>query len=208
MGIHVKICGCCSAGDVEAIAGLKPDALGFVFWAGSERCVRADDVKAWTRGLPASIKKVGVFVDAARDEIRVVREEAGLDIVQIHGREDPDYCAGLGGDIWKAIHLNRPVPGSLEAYADSVSAFLIDYGGDAQPGGTGRTVDWEAAARFVTAAPAKVVLAGGLHAGNVAEAINRVRPWGVDVSSGVEAKVGSKDINKVKDFIDACRNAP
>ncbi len=205
MGVFVKICGCCSRTDAEAVAELNPDALGFILWPGAKRCVRPADIGEWSRALPTPIKKVGVFVNATRDEILEAQEIAGLDIIQLHGEETPAFCESLGGEVWKAIHLNRPLTAPPDAYA--VSAFLVDHHGGAQPGGTGIAVDWNAAARFVAEAPGRVVLAGGLNPVNVAWAIGMVKPWGVDVSSGVESEVGKKDLSKVKGFIEACRSA-
>ncbi len=204
MGVFIKICGCCSRDDVEAVSELNPDAVGFILWKGSKRYVRPGDVAEWVKALPASIKKVGVFVNATQEDIREAVSTAGLDVVQLHGEESPAFCEGLEGEVWKAIHLNRAMPASLEDYP--VEAFLVDHHGGVQPGGTGVAVDWEAAARFVADAPKKVLLAGGLNPNNVAEAVGTVRPWGVDVSSGVESEVGKKALNKVKDFITACRS--
>lgn len=204
MGLFIKICGCCSRDDLTAVAELKPDAVGFNFWPGSKRYVKPEDVGEWVADLPSSIKKAGIFVNAAKDEILEIREKAQLDIIQLHGEESPELCETLGGTIWKVIHLNRARPAPLADY--EVDAFLLDHHGGAMPGGTGVSVDWKEAARFVADAPRNVVLAGGLTPGNVAEAIGTVRPWGVDVSSGVESAIGKKDMAKVKDFIDTCRS--
>ncbi len=204
MGVFVKICGCRSGQDVEAVAARRPDAVGFILWPGSKRYVRPEWVRTWTRDLPATIRKVGVFVNADRDEIREAVDLAGLDVVQLHGEESPDLTRSLSGERWKAIHLNRPLAAPLDAY--EVDALLLDHHGGDQPGGTGGAVDWNKAARFVSDAPVKVLLAGGLNPDNVAEAVEQVRPWGVDVSSGVETKDGGKDEKKVEDFIRACRD--
>jgi phosphoribosylanthranilate isomerase len=203
MGVFVKICGCCSHEDVKAVAEMEPDAVGFIFWSGSKRHVSPGEVGRWVADLPARITKVGVFVNPDQDEVRTAMDEAGLDVAQLHGEESPEFCAAVGPKVWKAIHLNRAPPAPLDAYA--VDAFLLDHHGGVQPGGTGVAVDWDAAARFVADSPRKVLLAGGLNPDNVAEAIGKVRPWGVDVSSGVEAEVGVKDLMKVKDFIVTCR---
>lgn len=205
MGVFVKICGCCSKSDAEAVAEWEPDALGYILWPGSKRYVPPVHVGEWNRDLPDAIKKVGVFVNATQDEILAAQDTAGLDVIQLHGEETPAFCASLEGTVWKAIHLNRPAPKPLSAYP--VSAFLVDHHGGAQPGGTGTAVDWDDAARFVIESPCHVLLAGGLRPDNVEEAVRRVQPWGVDVSSGVELEVGVKDMKKVKDFIAACRSA-
>lgn len=203
MGLFVKICGCCSRADLKAVSEMEPDAVGFILWPGSKRYVDANAVGDWVGDVPDSILKVGVFVNPTHDEIKRAEERAYLDVVQLHGEETPEFCAKVDGTVWKAIHLNRAMAAPLDAY--EVDAFLLDHHGGVQPGGTGKTVDWEAAARFVADSPKKVLLAGGLSRDNVAEAIGAVRPWGVDVSSGVESDVGKKDLMKVKDFIVACR---
>ncbi len=204
MGIFVKICGCASGRDVEAIAALKPDALGFILWPGSKRYVNPQQIAEWTASVPTDIARVGVFVDAAPDQIRQAVEVAGLDVVQLHGGEQRDDIHRLQPvRCWKVVHLNRSIPDDLADY--EVEALLIDYHGESQPGGTGETVDWQAAHSFVAAADRKVVLAGGLNRDNVQQAIRQVHPWGVDVSSGVEHSPGIKDIEKVKDFIEQCR---
>lgn len=204
MALRVKICGCCSAADAALIADAGADAVGFIQWPGSKRYVEPEAVAAWTADLPAALLKVAVFVDADRDEIERVMATGRFDVAQLHGRELPALVDGLSVRCWKAVHLNRPPVAPPESYA--VEAFLLDYHGGAQPGGTGQAVDWPAAAQWVEQSPKPVMLAGGLQPDNVADAIRVVRPAGVDVSSGVEAAVGRKDAAKVKDFIAACRS--
>lgn len=203
MSLFVKICGLCRGGDVEAAAELRPDALGFVFWSGSSRAVRPEDVAAWTRGIPADIERIGVFVDEPPDEVRFAAETAGLTLVQLHGRESPEICGSAWPRVWKAFSLTRGPAGLLAPYP--VEAFVVDSGTDVMPGGTGRTADWGAAAEFVRESPRPVVLAGGLTPENVATAVDRVRPWGVDVSSGVESAPGRKDEARMREFVNRCR---
>lgn len=199
----VKICGICRKDDAEAVAGLLPDAMGFVFYPPSPRAVTAADVADWTRELPDGILKVGVFVDWTPAEVAAAVAEAGLDVAQLHGQETPDDCKRVGGTIWKALHMERPLADSPARYP--VDAFLVDGYSSHSPGGTGTKTDWAAATAFVREAPRPVWLAGGLGPDNVAEAIRCVEPHGLDVSSGVEARPGKKDLHKVKDFIAQCR---
>jgi phosphoribosylanthranilate isomerase len=205
MGLFVKICGCCSGSDVEAVAELRPDALGFIQWPGSKRYVHPAEVGQWLKAVPSDILKVGVFVDASADEIRQAVEVAGFDIVQLHGQESPEQVAAIEGRRWKVVHLNKPISYEFSAYA--VDAFLLDYHAGHLPGGTGVALDWQRAAQWVANSSKPVMLAGGLRPSNIAEAIRIVKPWGVDVSSGVEQAVGRKDLIKVKDFIQTCRSA-
>ncbi|HIE11733.1 MAG TPA: phosphoribosylanthranilate isomerase [Kiritimatiellae bacterium] len=205
MGIFVKICGLASAADVERVAELSPDAMGFVFWSRSPRAVRVSDVAEWVRGLPRSIVRVGVFVDASRRDIERVMHAAGLDVVQLHGNEPPGLCRSLPFGVWKAVHLKKEEHGfPWREYR--VDAFLVDSYSAGMPGGTGVRSDWDGARRFIReVSPLPVILAGGLNPQNVASAITEVRPWGVDVSSGVESGPGRKDIRKVEDFLRICR---
>ena len=205
MGLFVKICGLARARDVEAVAALGPDAMGFVFWPGSKRAVCAEEVAVWTRGLPAGIAKVGVFVDEAQEAVQRVRETAGLDVVQLHGGEDASYCTALAGRLWKAVHLEGGGTGSADNIYP-VEALLVDSHTADAPGGTGVVADWEAARAFIAGSAIPVLLAGGLRPDNVREAVRRAKPWGVDASSGLEQRPGEKDVPKVKDFIQRCRS--
>lgn len=189
---------------MEKIAALRPDAVGFNFWPSSKRYVEPDQVRAWTRDLPREILKVGVFVDMDPDGVERIVEDAGLDIAQLHGRETPEICSRVPARTWKAIHLDRDPGADLTGY--QVDAFLVDSYSAKSPGGTGKTVNWDRAAEFIADRSTPVILAGGLTPDNVRESILRTRPWGVDVSSGVEAKPGEKDPKKVEEFILACRS--
>ena len=203
MGLFVKICGLASGPDVQAVAALRPDALGFVLWPGSKRYAKPEEVGVWTRDLPPGLHKVGVFVDATPEEVQRAMEVAGLDVAQLHGAERPQDFAGRGLRLWRALGLRsaeEAVPGGW-----SVDAFLVDTYSAQSPGGTGQVGDWVAARSFVQRCPQPVLLAGGLNPGNVKEAVRAVQPWGVDVSSGVEAAPGRKDLAKVREFIERCR---
>ena len=200
----VTICGLHREADVADVAALGPDAMGLIFWRPSKRYVEPSLVRSWTADLPPEILKVGVFVDCAVQEVRKIVKDAGLDVVQLHGGESPETCRGVPGRTWKAVHLDRDPGLDVEGYP--VDAFLIDSYSGKSPGGTGITANWDRAATFVAEQQIPVILAGGLRPDNVRESILRTRPWGVDVSSGVEAKPGEKDLGKVKEFIWQCRS--
>jgi len=205
MGTFVKICGLACRDDVEEVGRLGPDAMGFVFWRGSKRYVDPGDVLAWTRFVPPSIRKVGVFVDAGEKEIRRVISEARLGFVQLHGDVPMDMLHRIRTHVWKAVHLDCDDPEAIRRY--HVDAYIMDSYTAESPGGTGQVGDWNLARQFVATTKIPVLLAGGLTPENVEEAIRQVRPWGVDVSSGVEARPGKKDMEKVRTFIERCRKS-
>ena len=201
--VTVKICGLTCAEDALAAREAGADYLGFVFFPASRRCLGEVDVE-WIR--KAAGAKVGVFRDQARALVESVRESAGLDLVQLHGSETPDECEALGGRarVIKAISVRDFVDwGRVQAYA-TAARLLFDT---ASPtgGGTGAVFDWS----LLAGRPAGLDhwLAGGLRPENVAAAIERVRPAGVDVASGVERSVGRKDPGTIRAFIAAVRAA-
>lgn len=204
MSVFVKICGLARREDVEAVVAMRPDAIGFVFWPKSPRYVKPSVVGNWVAEVPSAILKVGVFVDASSDEVQRAVSAAGLDVAQLHGSENPADFAGRGFGVWRVVRPGRDSASVVAGWP--VDALLVDtYSPDA-PGGTGRVGDWNAAREFAGAVSHRVLLAGGLTPANVADAIRSVRPWGVDVSSGVEERPGRKDLAKVREFITQCRS--
>ncbi|MCF7849349.1 MAG: phosphoribosylanthranilate isomerase, partial [Kiritimatiellales bacterium] len=203
MGLFIKICGICSGSDLAQISVLKPDALGFIQWPGSKRFIAPETVGRWE--TPADIRRVGVFVNPSEDELKLAAEAARLDVLQIH-RVSNDWKIGRENfqslEIWQALNPDEFQPLETGFPADR---YLIDSYDPKTIGGTGKTCDWNQAREMVQTLEKPVLLAGGLDPGNVAEAIRLVRPWGVDVSSGVEMEPGRKDIAKVAAFISACR---
>lgn len=205
MSCRVKICGLAREEDFRAAVEAGPDAVGFVFWPKSPRAVKASRVADWVRECPApGVRRVGVFVNQPLSEVAGVVEKAGLDVVQLHGNESVDYMEALPVPVWRAVHLDRPPEGWARF---PVEALLVDSGTVEMPGGTGVRVDVERAAAFVETSPFPVWLAGGLNAGNVGQAISDVRPFGVDVSSGLERAPGEKDPNAVRAFVRAARTS-
>lgn len=204
MGRFVKICGLTSAREVDWVCEMQPDAIGFIFWAPSRRAVAPQEVALWCKHVPSSIRKVGVFVDAEPEALQQVVETAGLDVVQWHGENVPDICTKLSGDCWMVSHL-RGRQGADVFLPPCVDAVLVEGYSSEAPGGTGTRADWTLAKNFVSSVSVPVLLAGGLTAETVAEAVEQVNPWGLDVSSGVEGPDGKKDPARVRAFIEACR---
>lgn len=203
MDLFVKICGICSKGDLEQISALKPDALGFVQWPKSKRYVAPEVVGRWE--TPKGIQRVGVFVSPTEAELLHAAQYAKLDVLQIHRLPDHwsvnrKHFHGL--EIWRAL---KPEEMYFMERGFQFDRFLLDSYDSATIGGTGKTCDWTKAHDLVRASGVPVLLAGGLTAENVGEAVATVNPWGVDISSGVEIEPGVKDIEKVRAFIDACR---
>jgi len=193
--------------DVAVRAGA--DALGFVMYRNSPRWVEPAVARAIIAGLPPFVSAVGVFVNEEAERVRALMDECGFALAQLHGDESALYCQNLGRPVLKALRLKDR--GTFLALAEfqgraNVRGFLIDAFSDQAYGGTGQTVDWAVAHEAARSAP--IILAGGLNPTNVAEAVQAVRPYGVDVSSGVEKSPGKKDPDKVKAFIEAARLVP
>ncbi len=210
--MKIKICGVTLAEDAARIAAAGADFLGLNFWSGSKRRVSAEVAAAIAAAARAAgpVQIVGLFVDSGAAEIAAVHARVELDVIQLHGAETPEDAAAVaravGRPVWKAIAAGAPA--DLEQLAVwPVDAILLDTPTPGR-GGSGLTFDWSLASAARAADPTRrIVLAGGLHAGNVAAAIAAVGPWAVDVASGVEAAPGVKDAAKVAAFIAAARAA-
>ena len=201
--MFLKVCGITRVTDaLHAVRG-GATALGFVCWPASPRHIAADRVRAIVAELPSSVLTVGVFVNESVDGIRNVVATAGLTAVQLHGDEPPAYADALPWPLFRAVTLDAARE-ACRAWAPAAT-LLLDAADPLRRGGTGRMVDWTRAAALARDRP--VVLAGGLTPGNVAEAIATVRPYGVDVSSGVEESPGVKDFSKVTEFLANARAA-
>jgi phosphoribosylanthranilate isomerase len=205
--LFVKICGITSIEDGLAAAEAGADAVGFVFWPGSPRRIDARRARAIGAQLPPSIVRVGVFVDAGRDRLARAADEARLDLLQLHGGEEPEAFSDLPRRAWKALRVGHDfAPAAALRYEGRAAGLLFDGWAGSAPGGTGRTFDWRRA-RALRAQLRFVMLAGGLTPANVAEAVRLAAPDGVDVSSGVERSPGRKDASRMRDFVAAARQA-
>jgi phosphoribosylanthranilate isomerase len=211
--LRVKICGLTNEADALAAIAAGADALGFNFWPGSKRFLPPDSALAWIARLPSSATRVAVAVDPTFDEAVRWLQMPGIDAVQLHGAETPEFCARLvagGHRVIKAIRLeNAGALALAQSFPNSIP-LLLDAFHAHEPGGTGVVADLELAAELVSAHPERrIFLAGGLNAANVTDAVRRVRPFGVDVAGGVEfpGSPRRKDLSRLRDFFSALATA-
>jgi phosphoribosylanthranilate isomerase len=194
----VKICGITTVADGLMAAEAGADALGFVFYEKSPRHLQPDEAAEIIKNLPPFVQVVGLFVNSPIDYVNAVADRCRLDMVQLHGDEQPEYCSGVNRRIIKAFRIKDAASlAPLKQFR--VAGHLLDAYSQKAYGGTGTTFDWGTAAE--AAKTNRIILAGGLDPDNVAEAIRRVCPYAVDVSSGVEISPGIKDREKVTEFI-------
>ena len=203
MSVIVKICGITNTDDALAATESGADALGFVFHELSPRYIPLERAAGIAHKLPAHIVKVGVFVDAPEELVLRAIAACGLNLLQFHGLESPDYCLQFGVMSMKAFRIKDAA--SLQALGKyPTDAWLLDSYVPDRLGGTGEKFNWDLA-REARRLGKPIFLAGGLNAENVADAVRQVQPYAVDVSSGVEATEGKKDPGKVRAFINAAK---
>ena len=201
---RIKICGLTREQDVDAAVTAGADAIGLVFYAPSPRAVSVERAAQLAKHVPPFVTLVGLFVNASRDEVARVRDQVPLNLLQFHGDEAPSDCVGHGLPYIRAARV-RPgldlvefASGFSHAQGLLLDAFVEGYGGG------GNVFDW----RLIPAGlPQPFILSGGLTADNVTEAVQQVRPWAVDVSSGVEVAKGIKDADRIRSFVQAVRAA-
>ncbi len=203
---RIKICGITNEDDAERAAGCGADAIGFMF-AESPRRVEPERARDILRGIGPYVTGVGVFVDSRVDEVKRVLDLTGCTVAQLHGSEPPEYIEALAPySVVKALRVRGTLDESEVARYKDVRAILLDTYVEGRAGGTGERFDPGVAARLVQEGW-RVIMAGGLTPENVAEVIDSVRPYGVDVSTGVESEPGRKDPEKVQRFVAAVRAA-
>ena len=201
---EVKICGLTTVDDALRCIERGVDSIGLNFWPASPRCVDAQTARAIVEAGADHVQTVGVFVDFSLEQVRKILRETGIGLAQLHGAEPPELLAALLPNAYKAISVKDGTAIEL-ARSYPGEHILLDASVPGIPGGTGRTFDWAIAAEV--AKERKLTLAGGLTPDNVAEAVAVVKPFRVDVASGVESQPGRKDPDLVKRFIDAAKAA-
>jgi phosphoribosylanthranilate isomerase len=201
---RVKICGITSNQDAQRAAILGADAIGLNFYSGSPRAITCAQVPSILHKLPAFTTVVGLLVDPTEAEVQTVLGTGLVNCLQFHGNESPAFCQSFGMPYIKAIRVNDfdQTKSILDDFADCSTVILDTYVKDLA-GGTGEKFDWSIASRLVAENSKQIILAGGLNAENIGSAIRAVRPYGVDVSSGVELKPGLKDPVKMEAFFSA-----
>jgi len=199
--LRVKVCGITNEADALRAVQHGADAVGFLLWPGSPRSISVERAAAIAKLLPPFVWKVGVFVNATPDEVEAAAKVAGLDVAQLHGDEDVELYRHLSVRVMKAIAVAGPddVEEALALPADVMP--LVDAADPVLRGGTGKNASWAHAAQIARARP--TILAGGLNAENIVDAVETVRPWGVDVSSALEDEPGVKNAKKLAVFFAA-----
>lgn len=203
----IKICGITQHRDALAACELGADAIGLVFYPPSSRAISVNQIEGIVSGLPKQVTVVALFVDPTVEEVNQVIATGMIDLLQFHGEETPAYCQSFGLPTMKAFRVGKDhdLQKSIALYRESELILLDAYEKDA-PGGTGKLFDWDVAIKAAQSKELKLVLAGGLNPDNVQEAVIRVGPFGVDVSSGVESSPGKKDIALIEKFIEGVRS--
>jgi phosphoribosylanthranilate isomerase len=201
--VRSKICGITCIDDALAAVNAGADAIGFVFYAKSPRSVTAQQARGIIAALPPFVTTVGLFVNATACELNETLDAVPLDLLQFHGDETPEQCEGYHRPWIKALRVKAgdDIAAACKAYAGA-SGILLDTYVEGVPGGTGQAFDWSLIPQGLSK---PIILAGGLSAGNVAQAIAQVRPYAVDVSGGVEKSKGIKDHDRIRAFMQAVR---
>ena len=202
---RVKICGITRLEDALAAIAAGADALGFVFYPPSPRSVEPAVAEAIIKQLPPFVTTVALFVNESPERVRMVLDRTGIDLLQFHGDESPEYCNQFVRPYFKALRMSPDIDVVVEAERfDTARAVLLDAYRAGVPGGTGDVFDWD---RIPSNLSKPLILAGGLDQNNVSQAISRVKPYAVDVSGGVEAAKGLKDCSKIISFMNEVSRA-
>lgn len=207
---RIKVCGMTDLNEVQGVVAAGVDAVGFIFAAGSPRKVTPELVRDIVRALPPFVDAVGVFVDEEQAAVEEIIQYCRLTVVQLHGTESPGYCSAMPCRVIKAFRISPAAAESecglrYDPYYDIVQGYLLDTYHEKMAGGTGQTFDWRQV--DVCRPPGPVILAGGLTPENVADAVSTVRPFAVDLNSGVESAPGNKDMEKVARAVSEVRRA-
>jgi len=200
----VKICGITNFKDAVKSLDCGADALGFIFYEKSKRYIKPSDAGKIIKELPPFVTKVAVFVDSSYRQINKIINELSINLIQLHGNEAPEFCAKFRHPVIKALRIKDSID-KQEVDSFPTQAILFDTHSESEYGGTGISFNWKLLKKLKI--DKKIILSGGLNPDNIDEAIRTVKPYAVDVSSGVEKSYGIKDHQKIKKFIEAVENA-
>ena len=198
----IKICGLTSLNQAMSCVELGVDWIGFNCWSGSSRYIRPTEIQEIIKLLPKSVTTVGVFVNESLDSLGKIMNETGMNLAQLHGDENIEYVEKINVPWFKAFRLS-PKFNFHQINSFGQELFLLDSYNKNLYGGSGKELDWDEASKISRLG--KLILAGGLNSINVVDAVKKVRPWGVDVCSGVEKEPGIKDIKEVSNFVEKIR---
>ena len=205
--LWIKICGVTRNRDALLAAELGADAIGLVFYANSPRALVATQISSVVANVPGSISVIGLFVNPTREEVEVVLSTGLVDVLQFHGEEDEEFCNSFDRPYLKAFQVKdlQSLDSTLSEYRTATYILLDSYSVE-KMGGTGQKFDWSIGENIVQNLDQKVVVAGGLKPENIRDAVIKMSPFGVDVSSGVESSPGLKDAEKLRKFIEGARS--
>jgi phosphoribosylanthranilate isomerase len=205
--LWIKICGVTRNRDALLAAELGADAIGLVFYANSPRALAATQISSVVANVPGSISVIGLFVNPTREEVEVVLSTGLVDVLQFHGEEDEEFCNSFDRPYLKAFQVKdlQSLDSTLSEYRTATYILLDSYSVE-KMGGTGQKFDWSIGGNIVQNLDQKVVVAGGLKPENIKDAVIKMNPFGVDVSSGVESHPGLKDAEKLRKFIEGARS--
>lgn len=207
---RIKVCGMTDIAEAQGLVAAGVDALGFIFVEASPRNIEPEKAREIIASLPPFVDAVGVFVDQERDVVDDIVKYCGLTMVQLHGAESPQYCESVNARVIKTFSMGPNVELSdtnpfYDPYLDVVAGILLDTYHEKVAGGTGKTFDWDLIKQRRPSAP--LILAGGLNPDNIGDAVRQVRPFAVDVNSGVEISPGVKDVGAVERIVETVRAA-
>jgi len=200
----IKICGITNFEDAAKSLDCGADALGFIFYEKSKRYISPPEAQKIIKELPPFVTKVAVFVDCPFRQITKITNKLFINAIQLHGSETPEFCAKFSYPVIKALRIKDSID-ILQVDSFATQTILFDTYSETDYGGTGKSFNWKVLKKLNT--DKKIILSGGLNPGNIEKAITTVRPYGVDVSSGVEKSPGIKDHKQIKEFIEAVKNA-
>ncbi|MFC1770693.1 phosphoribosylanthranilate isomerase [Candidatus Margulisiibacteriota bacterium] len=205
--MRIKICGITNIDDAQNAVSLGASALGFIFAENSPRYITPEKAEEICMFMPPFVQLVGVFVNEKKEVINKIAEQCKLNLIQLHGNEEPGFCLNINRKVIKTFKLTTEEDLKLiPQYQGVVSAILLDTKVEGKDGGTGQVFDWGLALKAKESFDIPVILAGGINISNIKKAVQLVNPYAIDISTGVESEPGQKDYNKIKELITVAKD--